>query len=672
VPGTHAINDGTNWDTHDAHLEAALFDAGDYYLMVTGAGNYLPIYDPDLRAAGSVGNYDLAIEVTPFADAGGPYESNDSILEATPSGLSGPGQVTFSAYIGDGRFTVTRGDVDIYEIWASWGDVLTVDVDAAVLGSELDAVIVVRDDLGHILAANDNDGATTDSYLTIEIAGWPVSPPIHVTVLGARQLRPPTPLVPNPGTSDTHLSEHIVVGSVSSTGPYDVTFQLEAGAQNDCCEPGSTPGCDDPQIEACVCAIDPFCCAIAWDESCVQEVETFGCGSCADGNGSRDAPRPSLRPLAPPPPTEPGSRRLFVTELSFPATTVSEIDPADGSVINSFEMPEDTVTAGQGLAVQDDTLLFLGAGQFPRLYWLDPDTGDVLDEVLLWSGSGYYGDLAVLDGLVYLADVFERSLHELDPLTLQALRTIPIGSINDITLSGAIGSLAHPHRIHVADAFGGGVIHAIDPTTGDLDESMSVGAPCLCHADFDGDGDVDALDQLFFDDGDAGDGSVRYACRQVDLDCDGDQDADDEAILDCQHNGPGVPPNEGCCPVELPLVPIRATALGGSGYALLYVNDWERDSIEVYDTTPGGPGLLYVWPLDTPCGAIGGQPFFPFGDADDDGDVDLIDFLLFTDCLTGPEAGPVVSTCRLFDAEPDDDIDLDDFAAFQSVFSQGP
>ena len=668
--GTHAINDDANLDTRDAHIEAAVFDPGDYYVVVGGAGNYLPIFDASLRAPGSVGYYDLAIDVTPIADPGGPYECNDSLIEATPSGLSGPGEVTFSAYLGDGRFAATRGDVDVYEVWAYWGEVLTVDVDAAVLDSELDSVIVAYDYLGRILGANDNDGATTDSYLTMELGSWDTYyPPLYVMVLGTRQLRPPTPLVPCPGSPDSYLSEHIVSPAASSTGAYDVTIQLEGSPQNDCCVPSSTPGCDDPEIEACVCALDPFCCAVAWDELCVEEVETFGCGSCEDKGGYRDTERPSLPPLAPPPPTQPGSRRLFATELTFPADTIVEIDPADGSLLNSFSIPADFVHTNQGVAVLDDTLFYLGTGRFPKLYWLDPDTGDLLDEMFLWSGSGYYGDLAVLSGQIYLTDLLERSLHELDPLTLHVLRTIPVGAINDITLSGATAALAHPNRIYLADAFDSGAIHAIDPTAGDLDASMSVGASCPCNADFDGDGDVDALDQMFFDDCDAGDGSVRYACRQVDLDCDGDRDADDEAILDCQHNGPGVPPHEGCCPDDLPPVPVRATALGGSGSARLYVNDCSCGSVEICDQTGM---LLYVWPMGMPLGAIGGQPFFPFGDADDDGDVDLIDFLLFTDCLTGPEAGPVVSTCCMFDAEPDGDVDLDDFAAFQIAFTQGP
>jgi len=44
--------------------------------------------------------------------------------------------------------------------------------------------------------------------------------------------------------------------------------------------PNDEPGCDDMAIQDCVCGIDPFCCEVAWDATCVFEVEGEGCGSC--------------------------------------------------------------------------------------------------------------------------------------------------------------------------------------------------------------------------------------------------------------------------------------------------------------------------------------------------------------------------------------------------------
>lgn len=52
-----------------------------------------------------------------------------------------------------------------------------------------------------------------------------------------------------------------------------------------CCTASSFPGCVDPTIEACVCAVDDYCCDIffgAWDDLCVQ-IATEDCASCEDG-----------------------------------------------------------------------------------------------------------------------------------------------------------------------------------------------------------------------------------------------------------------------------------------------------------------------------------------------------------------------------------------------------
>ncbi|MGM0577278.1 MAG: MopE-related protein, partial [Myxococcota bacterium] len=45
----------------------------------------------------------------------------------------------------------------------------------------------------------------------------------------------------------------------------------EPSSAGSCCEAGSEPGCADEAVEACVCAIDSYCCDEAWDGQCVQE-----------------------------------------------------------------------------------------------------------------------------------------------------------------------------------------------------------------------------------------------------------------------------------------------------------------------------------------------------------------------------------------------------------------
>jgi len=53
-----------------------------------------------------------------------------------------------------------------------------------------------------------------------------------------------------------------------------------------CCVADGEPGCDDAQVQACVCADDPGCCVEDWDFQCIQEVEAFGCGVCSASDSS--------------------------------------------------------------------------------------------------------------------------------------------------------------------------------------------------------------------------------------------------------------------------------------------------------------------------------------------------------------------------------------------------
>lgn len=73
---------------------------------------------------------------------------------------------------------------------------------------------------------------------------------------------------------------------------------------------------------------------------------------------------------------------------------------------------------------------------------------------------------------------------------------------------------------------------------------------------------------------------------------------------------------------------------------------------------------LLVVQFDPPMGGN-------FGDCDNDGDVDLVDFGSFQLCFTGPGGGPIAPGCECADSDSDDDVDLVDFGEFQLVFT-GP
>jgi hypothetical protein len=93
-------------------------------------------------------------------------------------------------------------------------------------------------------------------------------------------------------TSTTGTSEGETAGTEATTTGTSTTGTPTTGAPTsgsttggtgDCCTVQDTPGCGDPAVEACVCDEDPFCCGLeggSWDETCVSNVNTLGCGAC--------------------------------------------------------------------------------------------------------------------------------------------------------------------------------------------------------------------------------------------------------------------------------------------------------------------------------------------------------------------------------------------------------
>lgn len=52
--------------------------------------------------------------------------------------------------------------------------------------------------------------------------------------------------------------------------------------ESDCCAPSDVPGCTQAGVEACICGIDPFCCIFRFDESCVNLAAARCAGGCAE------------------------------------------------------------------------------------------------------------------------------------------------------------------------------------------------------------------------------------------------------------------------------------------------------------------------------------------------------------------------------------------------------
>ncbi|MBD1835117.1 pre-peptidase C-terminal domain-containing protein [Cyanobacteria bacterium FACHB-472] len=100
------------------------------------------------------------------------YEINDTLTQATASELSStnPGLFSLAGSIGDNLNIAPGLDVDFYSFHLNAGDRVTIDIDARVTGSDLDAVLQVFDSSGNQVAFSDDNSApgepfTFDSYL---------------------------------------------------------------------------------------------------------------------------------------------------------------------------------------------------------------------------------------------------------------------------------------------------------------------------------------------------------------------------------------------------------------------------------------------------------------------------------------------------------------------------
>jgi hypothetical protein len=50
--------------------------------------------------------------------------------------------------------------------------------------------------------------------------------------------------------------------------------------ESDCCAPSGVPGCTQPEVQACICDIDPFCCIFRFDDNCVNLAAARCAGGC--------------------------------------------------------------------------------------------------------------------------------------------------------------------------------------------------------------------------------------------------------------------------------------------------------------------------------------------------------------------------------------------------------
>jgi hypothetical protein len=127
--------------------------------------------------------------------------------------------------------------------------------------------------------------AATDDGDSGSETGKPALPDADDDTGGAEP--PPPPMTSTSGdpmgsTSGDPIGSTGVVDEGGSTG---APVSDEGGGAGVCCTATALPGCIDPAVEACVCAVDGFCCDTEWDALCVT-TGADSCGSgCAGGGG---------------------------------------------------------------------------------------------------------------------------------------------------------------------------------------------------------------------------------------------------------------------------------------------------------------------------------------------------------------------------------------------------
>ena len=770
---TYVPQETMRLDLRRQRIEMAVFD-GDtdpptMEIVVRGSVPNLPWL---ATRYGTVGFYDLDIDVVPVPSGGGPLEPNDSLLEATPIGLTGVGQVTFSSvYVGDGEFGAFRGDVDFFDVVAQPQQVLEVDV---VPGpGDLEPVVHLFNFFGQRVATwyADASGSVHGTHeircadLAFPLSDYPNDEEkIGIAIMGARDRLTADVLVPNPGPPGAVLAplppldRRELDDGPGSIGTYDVTFTISPSELPSCgAEPDDSIGdlttpvlvdkgeyiCGSGMLGDGSCSLsgdnvdlikvqldsppaalhvslDAYVCgdvrvlrvfdgdgnelASTGDDPRVGfdiqlELETAGAyyiGVSADRNVDYD---PSVRCsgrgyfgfrmldlyeleihlVSKKPPTIAGSNtadtanatqlepRLFATIVDFQADTIAELDPSTGETVRHLPAPEVPLGGSESIAVQGDNLLFLGrSGRYPFLYELDADTGEGLDRVTTWFGSGIYGGMTQRAGSLYIVDIMEDVIHVVSSDLLGPVKQVDVGAQAGVSMFGPVTIMTEPDRLVVVDAADPSTLHEFDTATGNFVTSTSLGSPCPCDADVDGDGDVDGDDVAWFDTCDAVSG-VPFGCRAADLNCDGDINEADADIITCLKGGSGQPPGEDCCPEDSTTVSIRATSLSTSNPLVYVTGDWTNAELHRFSRTGDWLGSV---PVDAPVGALAAKPSPLNGDGDLDGDLDLIDWGILQACFAGDGDTLANPPCSAFDFDLNGDIDLTDYDLFQEALTE--
>jgi hypothetical protein len=104
----------------------------------------------------------------------GPFAEDDGAIPlASPTGLTSGSRVRTSGRIGDGPHGSAGGNTGDFDFYAVTGlvpgQILTVDVDTPIPFGDLDSFVALWHESGTLIAFNDDDGASFDSFLSTSV-----------------------------------------------------------------------------------------------------------------------------------------------------------------------------------------------------------------------------------------------------------------------------------------------------------------------------------------------------------------------------------------------------------------------------------------------------------------------------------------------------------------------
>lgn len=244
-----------------------------------------------------------ADEVT--ATGRGPVEGQSSacIAEAERDGSDGAPRRLHVGSTLMGRACARRTEIFVLDAEEYVGDLLSVDIQQLEGSGELDARVVAPAS-GLRFPSQAPEGAAqrnisfvaseTRHALTVDLVDLPMgsSPGRSYAVTSRHLVRSSGDCCSTgagPGCADDGVLTCLCqLDNACCAGAYDATcvaearascgLTCEAPALNDCCTSGGSPGCSAPDVQRCVCAIDPFCCVGGFDENCVN-LANVRCGA---------------------------------------------------------------------------------------------------------------------------------------------------------------------------------------------------------------------------------------------------------------------------------------------------------------------------------------------------------------------------------------------------------